>query len=272
MRFWILLSLLGCGYSASFAASLQANEGLKSVWIESAATALVSFERVVEEYPSDSKREELSDFEAVVLDRLEKWLRFQFEKQERGRTNSITLDEWMRLQWKGLKASEIGVELQQVENGVSGILYFDPRVSKGESLAALQFFCHDHVHDGKASFDCHFKSIAKAELQRIKTETAEDDGHGSRDFVINSKIFIESLTKSLDDGDLIASHEKVIGVKIWKDRNDLRVAISTSKPNLWFSYCHFHKDGKPYCHPTSRRGSNEPLVVSESSERGKESQ
>ncbi len=239
-----------------------------SQWLKSADLVLTSFEKVTSTYRDAgakndaNEKDHFSDFEAIIADRLERWI-----LNEKGGSPSQLIED----RWKGLKDSLLGLELQKVQDGIEGQIYFRTDPSADSAVASIHFFCHDHQHGDHSHFDCHYKEILESELQRVKkSEAQEADGHGSADFKVTAETFVQSLDRSLLDSDFQTSKEIPEMVKIWKDRNDLRVVIHTSKPADWFSYCHFHKDGKPYCHASSRRGSNEPFLVKSPSAEGGE--
>jgi hypothetical protein len=237
-------------------------------WLKSADQVLTSFQKVTSAYrdaaakEDESEKNHFSDFEAIVADRLERWI-----LNERDGSGSQLIED----RWKGLKDSIVGLELQKVKDGIEGHIYFRTEPSSDSAVASIHFFCHDHQHGDHSHFDCHYKEILQSELRRLKKADAkETDGHGSTDFKVTAETFVQSIDRSLLDPDFQSSKEVPEMVKIWKDRNDLRVVIHTSKPADWFSYCHFHKDGQAYCHASSRRGSNEPFLVKASSaEEGK---
>jgi hypothetical protein len=228
-------------------------------WLKSAQIVLNSFEKVTSIHPDAAAKENandqdhFSDFDAIIADRLERWIL----NQQNGSENPPIEDLW-----KGLKDSILGLELQKVPDGMEGYIYFRVNPSLDAAVASISVFCHDHQHGDQSHFDCHYKEILQSELKRIKKADAQEaDDHGSTDFKVSVDTFVQSLDRSFSDPDFQASKEVPEMVKIWKDRNDLRVVIHTSKPADWFSYCHFHKDGKSYCHASSRRGSNEPFFV-----------
>ncbi len=238
------------------------------VWLKSAQLVLSSFQKVAASHPDAadqdpvSEKDHFSDFEAIIADRLERWILNQQSGLENPPIENL---------WKGLKDSILGIELQKVQDGMEGYIYFRVDPSLDAAVASINVFCHDHQHGDQSHFDCHYKEILQSELKRIKKADAQEaDDHGSTDFKVSADTFVQSLDRSFSDPDFQASKEVPQMVKIWKDRNDLRVVIRTSKPADWFSYCHFHKDGKPYCHASSRRGSNEPFFVkAPSTEEGK---
>jgi len=242
--------------------SAQADETQSKTWIEVAKKALSSFDRVVDHFPNEERQESFSDFEATVFDRLKRWL-------------SVDDKAELAEKWKLLKDSLLGLELFRVEDGLEGRLYFlwfssaQASSEKQSSIRAITFFCHQHDHDGKRSLDCHFKSLADAEVLRIKMPSPQEDrGHGSKDFTMTSKAFLDSFSQALRQSDFVESKEEIHRIKSWNDRNDIRIVVTTTKPTNWISYCHFHKDGKVYCHAASRRGSNEPEIVSSLPEKG----